>query len=369
MDVSKAFDSCDHKIIITKIKRTGLDPKGVRLIESYLLDRRNTVMVNGINGGQFIINIGVGQGTILGPTFFKIYIMDLHLHTTLFTTKFADDSNFVGSARSRDELETLVNLELKKVETWFINNRLTLHPGKSRFLVHSRDKLITLKIGTTNIMRAGYGLQEESVKMLGVEIDENLDWKCQVNSVNKKIAKGNYLLWRHGKKLNSKLKHTIYESFVRCHILYAIIVWGGASATVLKPLERTLSRIWFKFGRQRSHTLNLLKSNKLLRLKDELVLQESKFIWKWDNKKVPKGVKYILQEKSDNLRGRRFHSNVRWKRGSIANRLTSLANKSINRISSHKTKENLMKKLKEDILNSYNYNCVNRNCFICTQRQ
>jgi len=70
VDVSKAFDSCDHGILITKIKQTGFDVNGINLIKSYLLDRMQNVVVNGINGGSFAINIGVGQGTILGPTFF-----------------------------------------------------------------------------------------------------------------------------------------------------------------------------------------------------------------------------------------------------------------------------------------------------------
>jgi hypothetical protein len=67
------------------------------------------VQVNGINEGEFIINTGVGQGTILGPTIFKIYIMDLHKVTTLKCIKFADDSNFIGIANTSTLLERMVN--------------------------------------------------------------------------------------------------------------------------------------------------------------------------------------------------------------------------------------------------------------------
>ena len=146
VDVSQAFDSCDHGILITKIRKTGLNELGIKLLESYLKDRRQNVFVNSVGGGSFVINIGVGQGTILGPTFFKIYIMDLHLHTSLFTVKFADDSSFVGSGVSRDAVQAIVNGELEKISEWFTSNRLTLHPSKSKFLVHSRDKLIEIKI-------------------------------------------------------------------------------------------------------------------------------------------------------------------------------------------------------------------------------
>jgi len=51
---------------------------------------------------------------------------------------------------------------------------------------------MTFRLNNRNLMRCGYGLQEEGVKFLGVTIDENLDWKLQVNQVKKKIGKGNY---------------------------------------------------------------------------------------------------------------------------------------------------------------------------------
>ncbi len=53
IDVSKAFDSCDHEILIKKIGRTGLDEKGIRLMSNYLKDRKNLVIVNGKEGGYF----------------------------------------------------------------------------------------------------------------------------------------------------------------------------------------------------------------------------------------------------------------------------------------------------------------------------
>ena len=225
VDVTKAFDSCDHEILIKKIGKIGLTGKSLEVIKSYLKDREQEVWVNGICGGIYKINTGVGQGTILGPTFFKIYIMDLHLHTNLFMIKFADNSNFLGSGTSRDMVENLINTELEKISSWFSSNRLTLHPNKSKFLVHSRDKLIDIKLNNICLQRSGYGLQEESVKLLGVEIDENLDWHRHIQAIIKKIGKGNYILWRYKNKLSLGMKKVIYESFVRCHLLYGITVW------------------------------------------------------------------------------------------------------------------------------------------------
>ena len=119
--------------------------------------------------------------------------------TSLFNVRFADDTSLIGSGKNREETEQLINDELTKLYKWFCNNKLTLHPDKSRYLIHSKDKLIQIKLGGKNIMRCGYNLQEEGVKLLGITIDENLDWKLHMNNVKKKISKGNYLLWRHKK--------------------------------------------------------------------------------------------------------------------------------------------------------------------------
>ena len=73
IDVSKAFDSCNHEIIKQKLKRIGLNTISQNLMTSFLKDRIQEVWIEDECGGHFVINIGVGQGTVLGPTLFKIY--------------------------------------------------------------------------------------------------------------------------------------------------------------------------------------------------------------------------------------------------------------------------------------------------------
>ena len=369
VDVSKAFDSCDHGILLKKLERTGLNITGINLMANYLKDRKQIIMVKGKNGGSFVINIGVGQGTILGPTLFKIYIMDLHLHTNLFTVKFADDSSFLAVANTRDELEVMANRELEVISKWFKDNKLVLHPGKSRYMIHSRDKLVQLKLNGSNIQRSGYGLQEESVKLLGVEIDENIDWKCHIAAVNKKISKGNYLLWRHGKKMGPNIAKTIYESFVRCHLLYCMNAWGGAKPPIRKPLDQTLKRIWSKIGVKKAHTLNRLQKHGILKLEDEIDIQERKLIHRWEYKKLPKGTAFIITEKNDRLRGRRFVAARNWKKNSIAQRLAKQAEKSIGEVTLFRCRNKFIESQRKNILEiKYNYSCTLRQCFICSNR-
>jgi hypothetical protein len=86
--------------MISKLKRLGLTGPSLELMKTYSKDRTQEIWVKRECGGSFKINIGVGQGTILGPTLFKIYILDLYRCTNLYNMRFADDTSLVGSAKN-----------------------------------------------------------------------------------------------------------------------------------------------------------------------------------------------------------------------------------------------------------------------------
>ncbi len=367
IDVSKAFDSCNHDIMKKKLKRIGMCNAALDLMMSYMGNRVQEIWIESECGGRFIINIGVGQGTVLGPTLFKIYIMDMYLATKLFSLRFADDSNFVGTGNNKETTETEINEELSKLHIWFCKNKLTLHPDKSRYIVYTRDKIVNIKLGGKTLMRCGYGMQEEGVKFLGVVIDENLDWKLQTNNVRKKIGKGNYLLWRYKNSLSTGMKKTIYESFVRTHISYCLPVWGARKTAELTDLKKTIKRIWSKIGIRRQHTNTRLVEHKMLKLEDELKLSEIKIIWRWIKKKIPQGLKDIITEHvGRQLRNRQFIRERTWRQDSLAYRLATRAKTEINEIEIARSKKGLTKKYSNKCyLIDYAQPCRIRNCVNC----
>ena len=97
-------------------------------------------------------------------------------------------------------------------------------------------------------------------------------------------------------------------------------------------------------------------------------MQESKFVWRWDKKQVPRAVENIIEEKRDNLRGRRFIVPRQAKQCSIVSRLNKRASASISTISTFKTKKCMSKRLKNTILESYSFVCRRRVCFVCNRR-
>jgi len=369
IDVSKALDSCNHDILKEKLKRIGLNSMNLSLMSSYIYNRIQEVWLNENKGGSFTINIGVGQGTVLGPTLFKIYIMDMYKSTELFSLRFADDSNLVGVGNNREQTESNINTELEKLYDWFCKNKLTLLPDKSRYIVYTRDKLINLKLGGKNMMRCGYGLQEEGVKFLGVQIDENLDWKLQCKNVKKKIGKGNYLLWRYRKKLTTPMKKTIYESFVRSHLTYCLPVWGAKATQELTDLKKLIKKTWTKIGQRNMHTNERLSQYRILNFNDEIRLAESKIIWRWNKNKLPLGLKNIIVENFNRrLRNRLFVKDNTWKNDSISYRLANRATNETKDIEIAKSKNGLKNKIKNNcFLVNYNTICRVRNCFVCSR--
>jgi hypothetical protein len=369
IDVSKAFDSCNHEIMKSKLRRIGLHGNSLELMSNYMKDRIQELWLEGICGGSFVINIGVGQGTVLGPTLFKIYILDMFLSTGLFSLRFADDSNLVGTGDIKETTEQEINLELAKLHTWFCRNKLTLHPDKSRFIVHTKEKLFNIKLGNKSLMRCGYDLQEEGVKFLGVIIDENLDWKLHIKNIQKKIGKGNYLLWRYKNKLTQNMKRIIYESFIRTHLTYCLLAWGAAKSSHMTDLKKSIKKAWAKIGPRRQHTNERLRKYEILRLEDELKLAEVKMIWKWEKKKIALGLKDIIIERNNrNLRSRQFIKIRGWNNNSIAYRLANRAKQEIKDIETARSKKGLVKKYRNKcFLIEYNTQCRVRNCFICSQ--
>ena len=137
-DLKKAFDTCDHTILLLKLKRYGVSGTELKWFESYLTKRKQFVSIKDHSSPLLEISLGVPQGSILGPLLFILYINDLPLSSKFLSLLFADDTTLLFSHDNLETLTLTVNEEFQKICEFFRINRMVLHPDKTKFMLFTR---------------------------------------------------------------------------------------------------------------------------------------------------------------------------------------------------------------------------------------
>ena len=129
-DLRKGFDSCNHKIVLTKLRNMGIQGTELNWFKDYLYNRKQYVFLNGTASSLLTVKTGVLQGSIFGPLLFLIFINDLPNSFCLLTLLFADDTTLLYSHSDIHELISIVNREFRKIVQFFRTHKLSLHPLK-----------------------------------------------------------------------------------------------------------------------------------------------------------------------------------------------------------------------------------------------
>ena len=144
MDLSKAFDTLNHDILIYKLKAYGLSETALKLMQSYLTNRKQYVEINNTQSTKNDITVGVPQGSILGPLLFIIYINDIIHSSTVFKfIIFADDTTLYTTLDTQENINDILNDELVQINNWLKVNKLSVNVAKTKaMLFHMPQKQI-----------------------------------------------------------------------------------------------------------------------------------------------------------------------------------------------------------------------------------
>ena len=147
---------------------------------------------------------------------------------------FADDTNIYYENDSLEEMEKLINIELKKLCLWLRINRLSLNISETNFVIfrpyNKKLKYVTtLKIDKKAIAEKSY------IKYFGIIIDSSLTWKQHIFNISIKISRSIGILCKVKKILNQTML-SLYYSLIYSHIVYCIQAWGNAGETELNHI-------------------------------------------------------------------------------------------------------------------------------------
>ena len=185
LDLQKAFDTVDHRILCDKLKAMGV--QNVRWFELYLAHRKQIVAVKQSLSSANTVTCGVPQGSILGPLLFLCYMNDMELCVSKDSQLllYADDSVIMYSSKDPKDIKTKLTAELQSCKTWLINNKLSLHLGKTECIIFGTKQKLR-EISNFQIELDGHVIQaQDKVKYLGVEIDQTLSGTYIVDNIVK----------------------------------------------------------------------------------------------------------------------------------------------------------------------------------------
>ena len=221
LDFSKAFDKVAHEKLILKLHQYGIRGDTLNWIKDFLDNRKQTVVINGINSDEVPVSSGVPQSSVLGPILFLAYINDLPEQVKSRVRLFADDTAMYLAISSTTEGQVL-QTDLACLEQWEKMWDMQFNPSKCQVL-H-----ITRKVEPLNTKYILHNVELESAsaaKYLGVTIADDLSWSPHIDNTTKKANQTLGFLKRNIRVHNKDLKSIAYKTLVRPQLEYASTVW------------------------------------------------------------------------------------------------------------------------------------------------
>ena len=243
MDLSKAFDTRDHDLLITKLYAYGFGRSALRLIKSYHSDRWQRVKVNSSYSSWSALLKGVPQGSVLGPLIFNLYINDLFYIINTDVCNYADDTTPYAVDMSIKKLMAKLELASDKAMDWFHYNGMKSNSSKCKLLVYGhKHECMICNVGETRV------IETHLAKLPGVEIESELTFNSYLDTVCKKASQklnalsqlcsfipfdkrkclmGVFFVWQfsysplvwmfHSRKLNKKINDVHYRALRMVH--------------------------------------------------------------------------------------------------------------------------------------------------------
>ena len=206
-DLSKSFDCFPHDLIVAKLHAYGFSIESLKLINSYLTERKQRVKVNDQFSSWLDIVVGVQQRFILGPFLFNIFLCDtFHFCNDIDFTSYADDSTPYCRRKTPEEVISQLEKSSKSVFEWFENNGLKGNPDKCQLLLSKNDNF------EANINDENRISNTRFEKLLGVTFDNQLNFNHHISKICKTASNKLHAIARISHYMDEDKRRILFNS-------------------------------------------------------------------------------------------------------------------------------------------------------------
>lgn len=261
LDLQRAFETIEPKILIAKLRKIGIQEKTLKWFESYLFGRKQRVKFNGVVSDEISNDLGVPQGSILGPLLFILYINELGDCLKYCKIKmFADDTLIYIIFDNTEDACSKLNEDLSFLFKNLCQHKLRLNVSKTKAMLISNKKNIDTNTIDIKINDEKIDLVNE-IKYLGIVIDCKLKFEANTDYICKKVGKKINVLARLRNELNCQQKILVYKTIIEPHFTYcSTILFLSTQADInrLQKMQNKCMRNILKLDRF-SHEKDMLE--------------------------------------------------------------------------------------------------------------
>jgi hypothetical protein len=235
-DLSKAFDCLSHELLLAKLHAYGFDYKALNLLYSYLSDRHQRTKIGNSYSSWKKILFGVPQGSILGPLLFNIFLCDIFfIMEDVEFASFADDNTPYVTGDCIKNVAFSLEKSTLDLLNWFYDNQMKANPEKFNLIASSSEK-ISLTLANTCIN------SNDSVKLLGVEVDSKLTFKNHISIMCRKANNKLHALARVAHHMDIRKRRLLFNAFFQSQFSYCPLTWMFHSRELNSKINRVHER-------------------------------------------------------------------------------------------------------------------------------
>lgn len=245
LDLSAAFDTIDHNLLLKDLKDSGINGNALLLVDSYLNERFQKVSLNDSVSKQLKLSYGVPQGSVLGPVLFSLYSSKLAMIMSAHDVRYhlyADDTQIYMPITNVASTKSKITNIISDIKLWMHERKLKLNEGKTEVILIKGPLNNEISIDSEKTDFIKDILPSNSVRDLGLILDSKLSFKSHINSV---IKTCNFQLRRLScimKYLNKETATTLIHAFITSRVDYCNSLFINLPKKDLTRLQSILNR-------------------------------------------------------------------------------------------------------------------------------